>query len=129
MHSPAPPRPAQAVPSPAPSTSPAPPAASAASAQPAISSNWQGELAAWLEAHKTYPDQARRRGEQGHGSVRFTVDHSGQVLDVAIVSSTGSSILDEAIERMLRGARVPPLPANMDETQVTVTVQIRYALE
>jgi periplasmic protein TonB len=123
--SPAPPRPAPPVPAPAPSA----PTASAASAQPTIAPNWQGALAAWLEAHKTYPEQARRRGEQGRASVRFTVDHSGQVLDIAIVSSTGSSILDDAIERMLRGARVPPFPASMDETQVTVTVQIRYALE
>ena len=61
--------------------------------------------------------------------MRFTVDRSGQVLDVAIVSSTGSPILDDAIQRMLRGAHVPPLPANMDETQITVTVQIRYGLE
>ena len=61
--------------------------------------------------------------------MRFTVDRSGQVLDVAIVSSTGSPILDNAIEHMLRGAHVPPLPASMEETQVTVTVQIRYALE
>jgi periplasmic protein TonB len=123
--SPAPPRPAPSAPAPSPSA----PTAAAASAQPTIAPNWQGALAAWLEAHKTYPEQARRRGEQGRASVRFTVEHSGRVLDVAIVSSTGSSILDDAIERMLRGAHVPPLPANMDETQVTVTVQIRYALE
>jgi len=125
--SPVPPRSTGAVP--APSARTAPPAATASAAQPALSPNWQGALAAWLETHKTYPEQARRRGEQGRGSVRFTVDRSGQVLDVAIVSSTGSSILDDAIERMLRGAHVPPFPANMDETQVTVTVQIRYALE
>jgi protein TonB len=112
-----------------PAANPAPPTAAAASAKQSVSPNWQGALAAWLEAHKTYPQQARRRGEQGRGSVRFTVDHSGQVLDVAIVSSTGSAILDDAIERMLRGAHVPPLPASMDETQITVTVQIRYALE
>ena len=125
------PMPAAAPPrsAPAPAANPAPPVAATTSAQPTISPNWQGALAAWLEAHKTYPERARRRGEQGRGSVRFTVDRSGQVLDVAIVSSTGSPILDDAIERMLRGAHVPALPANMDEAQVTVTVQIRYALE
>ena len=112
-----------------PAANPAPPAAAATSSQTSISPDWQWALAAWLEAHKTYPEQARRRGEQGRGSVRFTVDHSGQVLDVAIVSSTGSSILDGAIERMLRGAHVPPLPANSEQTRLTVTVQIRYGLE
>ena len=127
--SPVPPHPTAAAPAPAQPASTAPSSATASAAQPALSPNWRGALAAWLETHKTYPEQARRRGEQGRGSVRFTVDRSGQVLDVAIVSSTGSSILDDAIERMLRGAHVPPFPANMDETEVTVTVQIRYALE
>jgi len=86
-------------------------------------------LGAWLQANKTYPDEARRRGDEGRATVRFTVNKEGRVLDFQLLSSTGSAILDRAVERLLRGARLPPFPAEMDQGQVTVTLQIRYALE
>ena len=61
--------------------------------------------------------------------MRFTVDRGGQVLDVQLISGTGSTNLDDAVERMLRGAHLPPFPPEMDQGEVTVTVQIRYRLE
>jgi protein TonB len=129
------PRPAQApVAAPAPVEAPpgqaAPAGAPAApAAQAAISANWQSALGAWLQTHKTYPEAARRRGDQGRATVRFTVDRNGQVVAVQLLSGTGSAILDEAVQRLLQGARVPAFPAGMDEPQVTVTLQLRYALE
>jgi protein TonB len=107
----------------------APTAPTAPAPQAVIAPSWQSVLGAWLEAHKTYPDEARRRDEQGRAVVRFTVDHTGQVLDVQLVSGTGSTILDGAVKRMLTGAKVPPFPPGMDADQVTVTVQLRYKLE
>ena len=126
------PPPAQTAPAPA----EAPPTQAASSAGPTvptpqamIAPSWQSALGAWLQAHKTYPEEARRRDEQGRATVRFKVDHNGEVLDVQLVSGTGSEILDDAVKRMLTGARVPPFPAGMDQDQVTVTVQLRYKLE
>jgi len=126
--------PTPAVPMSAPATpklnqSPSPSAAAGPPLQAAIIPSWQGELASWLNTHKTYPMEARRRGEQGRATVRFTVSRDGQVQDVLLLSSTGSVMLDEAIEHMLHGAHVPPFPSAMEQTTVTVTVQIRYALE
>ncbi len=124
--------PAAAAPSEAPPGQTAPPAAPAApaSAPPApISPGWQRALAAWLEAHKTYPAEARRRGDEGRATVRFTVERDGQVVAVQVVSGTGSAILDDAVERMLRGARLPAFPPGMEQTEVTVMVQIRYRME
>jgi protein TonB len=86
-------------------------------------------LGAWLQANKTYPEEARRRGEDGRATVRFTVSRDGRLLDFQLLSGTGSAILDAAVERLLRRARVPPFPADMDQEQVTVTLQIRYTLE
>ena len=60
--------------------------------------------------------------------LRFTADRSGHVLNVALVHGSGSSLLDEAAEGMVRGATLPPFTAGMTEDTVTVTVQIRYAL-
>ena len=94
-----------------------------------ISRGWQNALGAWLQTHKTYPEEARRRGEQGRATVRFTVARDGRVLNVELVSGTGSVLLDQAVERLLRGAQLPPFSPDMDQAQVTVTLQIRYTLE
>ncbi len=132
---PPPPRPAQRSrpmtpsPVPAPTAPSASPGAPADRPQRAVSPGWQSALGAWLQANKRYPDEAQRRGDEGRATVRFTVRRDGQVLDFKLLSGTSSTILDAAVERLLKGARLPPFPAGMDQDQVTVTLQIRYALE
>jgi len=98
-------------------------------AQPApITADWQRALGSWLAAHKTYPDEARRRGEEGRVVLHFTVDRSGKVLGVALASGSGWPRLDDAAQAMLRGASLPAFPTEMGQERVTVTVQIRYRL-
>jgi len=136
-----PPRTAAAASSRPPPTAPAqeaaPPAAApeavatttAHAAPPApIATDWQRDLSGWLAAHKTYPDAARQRGEQGPVVLRFTVDRSGKVLEVTLLSGSGSPRLDDAAQAMLRNASLPPFPAAMPQEKVTATVQIRYRL-
>lgn len=103
---------------------PTPPAASAA-ADP----GWHVALGQWLAAHKRYPEQARRNGDEGIVGVRFTVDAGGRVLDVAVTRSSGSLLLDDAAREMLAGQRVPPFPPTMTLAQTTVPVNIRFQLE
>ncbi len=95
----------------------------------AAGAGWRSALSAWLQAHKGYPEAAREAGEQGRAVVRITIARDGHVLGVALVGSSGSTILDDAAQGMLRGATLPPLPAAMAEPQVTVTVPLRYTLE
>jgi protein TonB len=97
--------------------------------QAAISPGWQSAVGAWLQSNKTYPDAARRRGEEGRATVRFTVNREGRVIDFGLLSGTGSEALDAAVDRLLRGARLPSFPRGMPQDQVTVTLQIRYTLE
>lgn len=124
------PRVAEAKPS-----SPLPPSdvpAPTGPAQEAVASpialEWQHSLAAWLARNKTYPDVARRRGTEGKVVLRFTVDRAGRALDVVLVRSAGSAVLDAAAEDILRDATLPPFAAGMSQDRVTVTVQIRYGL-
>ncbi len=93
-----------------------------------IAGGWQRALAAWLAAHKSYPEAARQSGVEGVAVLRFTVERSGRVLEVALVRSAGSPVLDAAAEAMVRNGTVPPFPTEMTQDRVTVTVQIRYAL-
>ena len=132
---PPPPRPeAPATAAPAPVMAPAsvataPPAASAPEpAAPAVDPRWSRSVSEWLEAHRTYPDEARRRGEEGRVALRFTVDRSGAVLDVELVHSSGSPRLDAAALALLRTAALPPFAASMTAGQITITMQIRYGL-
>jgi periplasmic protein TonB len=112
-----------------PSSSTPPAGAPSAAASQIISPSWEEALSDWINAHKFYPELAQQRGQQGTVSLRFTVQRDGHVIGVALTQSSGSSILDAAAERLLRDARVPPLPADISQPQITVTIPIRYLLE
>jgi len=93
-----------------------------------VDPSWKAAVTAWLAAHRTYPEQARERGEEGSVSVQFTVDRSGRVLEAAIVKSSGFSLLDAAELGLLRQAALPAFPAEMPQAQVTVATSVRYSL-
>ncbi len=122
--------PARIVEPPAAAATESPP--SARPAQPAreapISTDWQRSLAAWLTAHKTYPEFARQRGIEGSVVLRFTAARSGQVLSVSVARSAGSPVLDSAAEALVRDATLPPFPAGMPQQTATVTVTLHYTL-
>ena len=94
-----------------------------------IRPQWRSAIGSWLQSHKTYPEAARGRGEEGTATVRFTVDREGRVLQFAIVQGTGSNELDDAVARLLRGAQLPGFPAAMTQAEVSVTVRVRYTLQ
>jgi protein TonB len=109
---------------PAPSAAPATPPAAA----PTVDPHWQAAISAWIAAHRVYPEEARRRGEEGPVAVRFTVDRSGHVIEAGIVSGSGSALLDEAAVALLRQAVLPAFPPSMTEARVTIRTSIRYSL-
>ena len=95
---------------------------------PQASAGYRALLSAWLESHKRYPESARQRGEEGHAVLRFLVDRSGRVLDFAVMSSSGYPDLDQSLEQMMRGATLPPFPADMPQPRMEVSVTIRFSL-
>lgn len=108
---------------------PTPEATRDPAAMAAAGAAWRAALSTWLQGHTTYPEAARRGGEQGRVVVRVTVDRGGQVLGMALADGSGAASLDQAAQAMLRGARLPPFPPGMIQAQVTVAVPVRYALE
>jgi protein TonB len=90
---------------------------------------WQSQLTAWLQAHKRYPEAARDMDEEGNVAIRFTVAPDGHVTDVSVVRGSGVPILNDAALAMLRGATVPALPPGMGQSAITITVELRYALD
>jgi protein TonB len=123
-----PPQPAAPSPAPeaaAPASAPAP----AEAPSPQFSESWRQALAAWLAAHKVYPEEAVRRDEQGNVTLRFTVEPSGRVENVTVVHGSGSPRLDAAAQAMLRGATLPPFDPSMPQVPITTTVPIHYELQ
>jgi protein TonB len=118
----------RAMPQPAQMQTAAIPVPAAPHPAPVVSGNYRAALSAWLESHKRYPDGARSRGEEGRAVLRFRVERSGRVLNYAVVSSTGYPDLDAAIDAMMRGATLPPFPADMNASDVEVSVTVRFAL-
>jgi periplasmic protein TonB len=104
----------------------------AAAAMPAPvpdpTANYQATISAWLESHKRYPESARQRGEEGGVKLRFRVDRFGRVLDYRLLESTGYADLDAGIDQMMRGAQLPPFPAGMTQSQIEVSVKLRFNL-
>jgi periplasmic protein TonB len=111
---------------PAPAASPLAPAAPVAA--PVVDPRWQASVSAWLASRKVYPEEARRRGEEGRVGVRLTVDRSGRVEDVTVVAASGSALLDAAALGLLRHAMVPAFPPEMTQPRVTIATVIRYVL-
>jgi TonB family protein len=104
------------------------PAAGPTEPTPAIDPSWQSSVSAWLAAHKTYPDGARRRQEEGRVVISFTVDRFGRVLAVEVAESSRSERLDEATLALLRNASLPAFPPSMGQARVTVTMTVRFTL-
>lgn len=94
-----------------------------------ISDDYRGILRTWLESHKRYPEAARQRGEKGRVGLRFSVDRSGCVLDYVVYSSSGYPDLDAAGEAMIRGAILPPFPADMTAPEIEVSVTVDFGLQ
>ena len=104
-------------------TAPSAPSAAPPTAASAVAPGWNALIAAWLAAHRRYPEASRRRGEEGEVAVRFTVAGDGRVSDVALVKGSGWGALDAAALSMLQGATVPA-----PGVETTRTVRIRFRL-
>ncbi|MGD0106492.1 MAG: TonB family protein [Rhodopila sp.] len=91
--------------------------------------NWLAGVSEWLRAHISYPEMARRLGRQGTVVVQITIGPDGHVLEVILVQSSGSALLDQAAEALMRTAHLPPFPPDMKLPQQNIKLPIRYRLE
>lgn len=76
-----------------------------------------------------YPMLARRQGIEGRVLIRVAVRQSGQVGDVDIARSSGSSLLDDAALRAVRRWRFHPALRSGQAITATITVPVVFRLE
>ncbi|MCP4186460.1 MAG: energy transducer TonB [Gammaproteobacteria bacterium] len=80
-----------------------------------------GYLATWVQkiehiGNLNYPAEARAKRVEGHLRMSVRLNAAGNIVDVNITRSSGSSLLDEAAKRILRLAEpFSPFPQEMQE--------------
>ncbi len=78
-----------------------------------------------IESKKRYPEEAKRRGEEGIVVVSFTIDESGKPVNVKLASSSGSPSIDNETLRLIRSLKFPPPP---DGKPINLRVEVEYQL-
>lgn len=86
------------------------PVQAAASGPSPAEVSWQSRLLSHLARYKRYPDDARRRNQEGVVKLRFSVDGNGRVLSYSVAERSSSPSLDRATQQMLRRAQPLPKP-------------------
>jgi periplasmic protein TonB len=96
---------------------------------PRIDPSWQSLLLKHLQEFKSYPLAARRRGEQGVVLLAFIIDRNGHVTSRHIVKGSGYAELDAEVMALVERAQpMPAFPPSMTETDLSLTVPIRFSL-
>jgi TonB family protein len=100
---------------------PAPPASPA----PLSVADWKSQIIELIERNKRYPLSAPR-DEERVVQVLFSLDRRGRVMDSRIISSSGSSVLDEeALALVRRSEPFPPPPQELKD-HVNLRLPIRF---
>jgi len=79
-------------------------------------------ISAALERAKTYPAIARRRGIEGTVYVSFRIGPGGEPVEIMVLKSSGSKVLDEVTLNVINNAA--PYPYIDDRVEVPVTYRL-----
>ena len=108
------------------SSAPGTPGAPQVGASPGELQDYGQLLLGWLDRHKRYPDQARKRRQEGIVTVELAVDGNGHLVSHRIVGLSGVSVLDEEARELLE--RASPFPKTPDGGVHSFQVPIVFAL-
>lgn len=119
----------QAIAAPIAAVTAAPVASVPTASNPTALPQWSNRIAVLLERNKRYPATARARREEGTTRVAFVLDRQGRLVSSRIEQSSGIAALDqEALDLLRRAQPFPALPAEVTDTQISLTVPIKFAL-
>jgi protein TonB len=96
---------------------------------PSYKRNYYALIAATLAKYKRYPKYARKQGQEGTVLLSFTVLSSGLVKDIKIKKSSGHSLLDRSVKKMLQQASpLPAFPAQQTARELNISIPIVFKL-
>ena len=89
-----------------------------------------GDITSWLSSHVRYPDAEHEAGTQGRSIIKFVVNETGNISDVTIERSSGSSGLDaEAVRAVKSMPAWNPGKQNGTAVKVYFTLPITFQLD
>ncbi len=95
-----------------------------------IKSKYLGALYQSIDKLKVYPKNAKRLGQSGTAKVTFTVLADGTITNISISGSSGFGLLDDAAKKILLTlAKAAPIPKELKEESMTITVPVVYVVE
>lgn len=103
--------------------------ASSGGGTPGASADYMSYLLAWLQKHKEYPTEARRRRQEGTALLYFEMDRDGRVRNFQLQRSSGHPVLDDEVLALIE--RAQPLPAPPPEVKgetVKLIVPVQFFL-
>jgi periplasmic protein TonB len=93
-----------------------------------VGEDWFNEVAAWWLRHRFYPNEAGRLNQEGDVMLRLVVARDGRVEAVDVEQKSGSQWLDLGALAVFRDAKLPPLPPDVRDPNVTVDFTIHYVI-
>jgi TonB family protein len=93
-----------------------------------VGEDWFNEVAAWWLRHRFYPNEAARLAQEGDVVLRLVVGRDGRVESVEVDQKSGSPWLDLGALAVFRAAKLPPLPPDVRDPNVTVNFTIHYMI-
>jgi len=77
----------------------------------------------------TYPPQAKESGFEGKANLSMRLSYLGELMDVAVKSSSGYKILDDNAVAVARGITYyPPFPPTITQKELWIEIPIDYRL-
>jgi protein TonB len=80
-----------------------------------------------MDKHRVYPTLARPLGLSGIAHFTIAMDRGGRLLRVTLEKSSGSALLDQAGERMIRETAPFPAPPSDYPDGLVLTVQVPFS--
>jgi len=93
-----------------------------------IGQDWMDGFNQWVNDHTYYPQAAAENGQQGTSVIQFTVHRDGSVTGVHLLSSAGSTFLDQAWLGIFLHNNVPPFPPGTKADSIGITASLHYEL-
>jgi protein TonB len=98
------------------------------SVQGEIGADWMSGFNKWVNAHIYYPQAAAEQNQQGTSVIQFTVHRDGHVTGVHLLSSAGSTFLDQAWLGIFLQNTVPPFPPGTKSDSINITASLQYEI-
>jgi TonB family protein len=93
-----------------------------------VGPDWRNALAAWVEDHSYYPQQAGELGQEGSPRVVITLMPDGRVISVEMDHASASQWLNLGLLGLFRGAKLPPLPKSAGDKPIQIYFTMKYII-